>query len=365
MSTSNTIQVRIQLTDVNRRAESFNLNIDTVFPSSGVTAIFGHSGSGKTTFLRCLAGLTKPTKALIKVNNRVWQDDKRFVKTHQRPLGYVFQEASLFSHLTGSGNLRFAIKRAGEPLEQAFYDKVIEILGISTALTRYPEQMSGGERQRIAIARALLIRPKLLLMDEPLASLDQARKQEILPYLEKLRSEIDIPIIYVSHSMDEIARLADQVIVLEQGQIAAQGELTQVFSRVDLPLHLQEQTGVIIKGQIIEQDKRWHLCKVAFAGGEIWVRDSGETLNAQVRTRILARDVSLALHPQEDSSIVNKLYGTVLEIVPDEDKAMCLVRLKVGNEFIIARLTHRSAHKLDVQVGSQLWAQIKSVAIVR
>jgi len=362
---SDVIKIKIQLGNPASDNNQFRLDIDTEFPRSGVTAIFGHSGSGKTTLLRCLAGLTRPEHATISVNGTVWQNDKQFLKTHKRPLGYVFQEASLFTHLTGEGNLQYAIKRSDMPFDNVFYDKIINMLGIESALSRYPEQMSGGERQRFAIARALLIRPKVLLMDEPLASLDQARKQEILPYLERLRDEIDIPIVYVSHSMDEIARLADEVIVLEQGKITAQGELTEVFSRVDLPLHLQEQTGVIIKGKVIEQDKQWHLCKVAFNGGEIWVRDNGEQLNSTVRTRILARDVSLALQPQEDSSIVNKLYGTVMEMVPDDDQAMCLVRLKVGNEYIIARLTHRSAHKLGIKQDQQLWVQIKSVAIVR
>ncbi len=238
-------------------------------------------------------------------------------------------------------------------------------MGIESLLERYPAHLSGGERQRVAIARALLIQPKLLLMDEPLAALDTARKQEILPYLERLRSHFELPIFYVSHSLDEVARLADHIIMLDQGRLVAQGGVKELFSRIDLPVHLNEDAGVVIQGKVIERDTHWHLMRVGFKGGELWLRDGGDILNKAVRVRVLARDVSLTLTYQEDSSILNRLHAQVVDILADDDKAMSLVRLQVGDEYLIARVTKRSVANLNLILGNKVWAQIKSVAIVR
>lgn len=344
--------------------DSFSLSINATVPAKGITAIFGHSGSGKTTLLRCIAGLEPSAKGQLHIAGDTWQDDNYFMPTHKRSLGYVFQEASLFEHLTAKGNLDFAIKRADKPFDQALYQKVLMIMGIEGLLSRYPSQLSGGERQRVAIARALLIQPQILLMDEPLAALDLARKQEILPYLEKLRDNIDIPILYVSHAMDEVARLADHTLMLEKGQLIAQGEVSQVFSRLDLPGQFQQDTGVIIKAQVLEKDEQWHLMRVAFSGGDLWLKDSGESVSQTVRVRVLARDISLALSAQQDSSILNRLQASVIEIKEDNNEALALVRLQVGEEFLLARLTRRSLAHLQITVGKQVWAQVKSVAIV-
>jgi molybdate transport system ATP-binding protein len=352
----------------------FNFDVDITLPTKGITTIFGHSGSGKTTLLRCIAGLHRASNGHLKVNGEAWQTPDFFLPTHKRPLGYVFQESSLFPHLTAEGNLNYAIKRCDTKVEPSLYQQIIEVMGIGHLLKRKPQQLSGGECQRVAIARALLIQPKLLLMDEPLASLDMARKQEILPYLEHLRSSFDIPVLYVSHSMDEVARLADQTLVLEQGKVIAQGPVTDVFSRIDLPIHLQEQTGIILQGMIAERDEQWHLSRIAFNGGSIWVRDGGDALNQSVRLRVLARDISLALTPNEDSSILNRVPVEVTDITNDDDEAMALVRLKTRNghenaelepSYLIARITRRSADHLNLSTGQQLWAQIKSAAIVR
>ena len=344
--------------------DSFSLSINATVPAKGITAIFGHSGSGKTTLLRCIAGLEPSAKGQLQIAGDTWQDDNYFMPTHKRSLGYVFQEASLFDHLTAKGNLDFAIKRADKPFDQALYQKVLMIMGIEGLLSRYPSQLSGGERQRVAIARALLIQPQILLMDEPLAALDLARKQEILPYLEKLRDNIDIPILYVSHAMDEVARLADHTLMLEKGQLIAQGEVSQVFSRLDLPGQFQQDTGVIIKAQVLEKDEQWHLMRVAFSGGDLWLKDSGESVSQTVRVRVLARDISLALSAQQDSSILNRLQARVIEIKEDNNEALALVRLQVGEEYLLARLTRRSLAHLQITVGKQVWAQVKSVAIV-
>ncbi len=202
-------------------------------------------------------------------------------------------------------------------------------------------------------------------MDEPLASLDEARKQEILPYLEKLRSSVDMPILYVSHSMNEVARLADHVVLLQQGRAVAQGQIGEVFSRVDLPLHLGDDTSVVWQGEIMARDEHWRLVQVACTGGDLWVRDTGDGPGEEIRVRILARDVSLTLTRHEDSSILNRLSVEVAEVVPDEDTAMALIRLKARDDYVIARLTRRSAASLGIKPGQRLWAQIKSVAIVR
>ncbi|WDE09348.1 molybdenum ABC transporter ATP-binding protein [Thalassomonas viridans] len=361
------MHARFRLSYPGDKTAAFALDVEAAVPGNGITAIFGHSGSGKTTFLRCVAGLEKPELGELQVKGDIWQSRSVFKPTHKRPLGYVFQESSLFPHLTAKANLDYAIKRSGLPFSSQLYERVLSVMGISQVLPRYPAQLSGGERQRVAIARALLIQPSLLLMDEPLASLDSARKQEILPYLERLRSGFDIPIFYVSHSIDEVAHLADHILVLEQGRLAAQGSLTEVFSRIDLPVRFGEETGVIITGQVAERDSRWHLVRVAFDGGELWVRDGGDALKQSVRIRVLARDVSLALASHQDTSIVNRLESEVVEISRDQDEAMALVRLrlKCGSEYLIARLTQKSVHQLQLQPGKRVWAQIKSVAVVR
>lgn len=363
-SATHNIEVSVLLTHQHSINDCFSLEVNVRLPGQGITTIFGHSGSGKTTLLRCMAGLEKPEQANIIVKGEVWQNQHISLATHKRPLGYVFQEASLFDHLTAKGNLDYAIKRADAPFNQALYTKVMDIMAIAPMLSRYPSQLSGGERQRIAIARALLIQPKILMMDEPLAALDSARKQEILPYLEKLRDSFDIPILYVSHSMDEVARLADHTLVLAQGKVIAQGNLTQVFSRIDLPMQLQQDKGVIVQATVVERDSQWQLMRVSFAIGELWLKDNGEAIGNRVRVRILARDVSLTLSCHDDSSILNRLPVTVVEIAADDDEAMVLLRLQVGEEFIIARLTRRSEAHLQITEGKKLWAQIKSVAIV-
>lgn len=358
------IHAQFNLKQVNKNADGFSLDINIDIPGRGVTAIFGESGSGKTTFLRCVAGLEKAQQGKLVINGNTWQDDSTFLPTHRRPLGYVFQEASLFSHLTAHGNLHYAIKRSDEPVSEAFYEKVINTMGIEKILSRFPSQLSGGERQRVAIARALLIQPRILLMDEPLAALDSARKQEILPYLERLHNSFDIPILYVSHSMDEVARLADHVVVLHEGKVSAQGNLTQVFSRMDSPVQFTQESGVILQATITEKDTQWNLMSVKFSGGKLWLHDSGEALNEPVRVRVLARDLSLALNNHNDTSILNRLEVEVLEIAPGPNDAMAMIRLKAGEDYLIARVTHRSVSHLDIKPGKKLLAQIKSVAIV-
>ncbi len=344
----------------------FALDVDLTLPGRGVSALFGHSGSGKTTFLRAIAGLEHAHGGYLEVNGEVWQDDAKniFLPTHRRPLGYIFQDAALFSHLTVRDNLNYGRRRIKPEQQRVAPDTAIELLGIGKLLDRWPENLSGGEKSRVAMARALLTSPSLLLMDEPLAALDHARKQEILPYLERLHDELDIPLLYVSHVPDEIARLADYLVVLENGKVLANGPLGETLARLDLPIQLGEEAGVVIVAQIAERDSEWHLVRVEFPGGRLWVRDLGTPIGHRVRLRILARDVSLARERIEGTSILNTLPAKVIAIANDAHPALALVRLDVGDSPLIARLTHRSAAQLELQPGMNVWAQIKAVALI-
>ena len=340
----------------------FSLDVDLSLPGRGVTALFGHSGSGKTTLLRCIAGLERAREGRLAVEGEVWQDADRWVPTHRRPIGYVFQEASLFAHLSVMGNLRYGMKRVTNA-QRVSLDQAIELLGIGHLLARRPDRLSGGERQRVGMARALAVSPRLLLMDEPLAALDLKRKQEILPYLERLHDELDIPVLYVSHSPDEVARLADHLVAMEGGKVLAAGPLTNTLARLDLPFRLGEDAGAVLDATVGEVDKDWHLVRVDFAGGSLWARDQGLTVGRRVRVRVLARDVSLANEPGT-SSIQNVLRGQVDAIGDDEHPGLALVRVRVGQTMLLARLTKRAVAALGLAVDRGVWVQIKSVALM-
>ena len=344
----------------------FTLDVDLDLPGRGVSAVFGPSGCGKTTLLRCIAGLERGAGRLD-VNGETWQGEATFMPTHRRPLGYVFQDARLFSHLTVGGNLDYGMRRAFRRTAGADsrgFDSIVELLGLGPLLDRFPERLSGGEQQRVAIARALLTAPRLLLLDEPLAALDHARKREILPYLERLRDELEIPVIYVSHAADEVARLADHLVVMEGGRNAAQGPLAETLARIDLPIRLGEDAGAVFAATVAERDVEWHLARVEFDGGELWVRDSGVPVGRRVRVRILARDVSIAGSRHDDVSIMNLLPATVIAHAGEDHPSAVLVQLKVGATKLLARLTRRSAQRLDLVPGREVWVQIKAVALI-
>jgi len=341
----------------------FSLDVELDLPARGVSALFGHSGSGKTTLLRCIAGLERAPQGRLTVNGEVWQDQGHWLPTHQRPLGYVFQEASLFPHLTVIGNLRYGLRRTSGA-QRVSLDQAITLLGIGHLLERKPDRLSGGERQRVSMARALALSPRLLLMDEPLAALDVRRKQEILPYLERLHGELDIPVLYVSHAPDEVARLADHIVVMEAGRAVASGPLSDTLARLDLPIQLGEDAGVVLDAVVAERDGHWHLTRVEFPGGSLWVRDGGHALGQPVRVRILARDVSIALVPPSGTSIQNCLLATVEQMTGDHHPALSLLRLKAGPSPLLARLTQRSAARLALAPGKAVWVQIKAVALI-
>ena len=363
----NSIHLQIQL---NRSA--FMLDVDLQLPVQGITAIFGASGSGKTTLLRAVAGLEKNQQGRIQIGAHIWQDTQKGIDlpTWQRPLGYVFQESSLLPHLTVSDNLNFGLKRAlktsgnAQPDAAKALQASIELLGIGNLLQRMPDQLSGGERQRVAIARAIAMQPQLLLMDEPLASLDAARRQEIFPWLSKLRDELKMPMLYVTHSADEVARLADHLVVLDKGNVKAQGPVSTVLTQVVNPVVVGEDAGALIAGRIGQVDTQWHLSRIDFEGGCVWMRDAGLPVGKAVRIRILARDVSLATSEPQNTSIQNQLRGTIQSITPDAHPSQVMVVLKCGAEEVMARVTKRAVDELGLQVGQPVWAQVKSVALV-
>jgi molybdate transport system ATP-binding protein len=341
----------------------FTLDVNLILPGRGVTALFGHSGSGKTTLLRCMAGLEHARSGFLSVNGEVWQDQTRWRPTHQRSLGYVFQDVGLFPHLSVLENLHYGMKRVATS-RQTNLNQAIELLGIAHLLNRRPQRLSGGERQRVGIARALAVNPRILLMDEPLAALDIRRKQEILPYLERLHRELDLPLLYVSHSPDEVARLADHLVAMESGRVLVNGPLIETLARLDLPIRLGEDAGAVLDVTLGVVDTTWHLARLDFAGGSLWTRNPGLAVGSRVRVRVLARDVSLACEHPGPSSIQNVLPGRVDAMADDEHPGLTLVRVQVGDSRLVARLTKRAAQELAISPGQTVWAQVKSVALL-
>ena len=342
----------------------FALDVDLKLPGHGVSALFGHSGSGKTTLLRCIAGLEAASVGRIEINGELWQDSAAgvFVPTHKRALGYVFQEASLFAHLSVRRNLEYGMRRAGA--NKVSWEQAVELLGIGHLLERMPGRLSGGERQRVGVVRALLTSPRLLLLDEPLAALDLKRKNEILPYLERLHDELDIPVLYVSHSPDEVARLADHVVLLDRGAAIAQGALADTLTRLDLPTAFTDDACAVVDAVVAAHDERYHLTQLAFQGGSVLVALRPEPIGRRLRFRVHARDVSLALERLDGSTIINLLPVTVIAVADADTPAHVLVRLDLAGTPLLARITRLSRDQLGVVPGKHMWAQIKSVALL-
>ncbi len=346
------------------RRGSFAFDVDVNVPGRGVTAFMGPSGAGKSTCFRLLAGLDVG-HGRIEVCGAVWQDDERsvFVPVHRRSVGYVFQDHVLFPHLSVGGNLEYASRRARSS-PRIERETLLSILGIAHLLERRPQGLSGGERQRVAIAQALLAQPTLLLLDEPLAALDGPRKTEILLYLDRLRTRLSVPIFYVSHALDEIARLADYIVLLADGRSLASGPAREILARLDLPTTQGDDAGVTIEATVDRHDDVHQLSQIAFDGEHLWVARLEQPVGSPVRARALARDVSLALEPPGASSILNVLPATVLEL-RDQGPDGVIVRLSVGTSQtpLLSRVTHRSRAALALACGLRLYAQIKSVAL--
>ncbi len=376
----------------------FALDVEMVVPLAGVTALFGPSGSGKTTLLRCIAGLER-LRGHVLVAGAPWQQDNLglYLPTHSRAVGYVFQEASLFAHMDVKANLLFGALRAGGPAgggprrggvwpfasmwpgpppmqtrgpaddaSGPGFDDVVDILGLGHLLQRKPHNLSGGERQRVALGRALLSRPRLLLMDEPLSALDARRKAEILPYLEDLHRRFAVPSLYVTHALDEVARLADRMVVLGSGKVVASGDVDEVLERLDLgPATGRFEAGVLLEGTVEGHDAHYHLTCVTCGRHTLHIPELAAAPGTAVRLRVRARDVALATRQPVGLSMRNVLAGRVVEILGEPDTAYAETRIDVGGARLRARVTRAAVDDLGLAVGRPVFALIKSIALDR
>jgi molybdate transport system ATP-binding protein len=352
---------------VRKRLGDFSLDMGFSCNSAGITAVFGRSGAGKTTLVNLLAGLLCPDAGRIAVGGRVLFDSASGVDLppERRRLGYVFQEGRLFPHLSVRGNLGYGLKRTPPAERKIGLEQIVALLGLESLLARRPHDLSGGEKQRVALGRALLANPQLLLMDEPLAALDQQRKEEVLPFIERLRDDLAVPIVYVSHAMAEVVRLADTLVLVSDGRTVAVGPLDELTSRLDLrPLTGRYEAGAVIQTRVVRHDETFALSELAFAGGRLRVPRLDLEPGAELRIRIRARDVALALEPPKEISILNVLPGEVRDIGA-EPGAQVDVLLDVGGTALWSRITARSRHDLGLTAGSRIYALIKAVAIDR
>jgi molybdate transport system ATP-binding protein len=350
---------------VNLDYADFSLAVDLDLPNQGITALFGTSGAGKTTLLRAIAGLVRAHSGYIQVGDEVWQDDARgiFVPPHQRALGFVFQDVLLFDHLDVKKNLEFGMKRIPVSQRKISLDHAVDLLGIGHLMQRKPCTLSGGERQRVGIARALATSPHVLLLDEPLAALDMQRKLEIMPYLERLNTDLNIPMLYVSHALDEVARLSDHVVLLKAGRVVATDSTHRLLTRLDMPLAHGDTAAAIVDGVVVSLDPEFHLANVEFSGGQILLPNDTVRTGQRVRLRIQARDVSLTLEPQSGSSILNSIGITVVDLA-DDTLGQVMVGLNAGGTRLLSRITKKSARALELAPGKTLFAQVKGVAVI-
>lgn len=348
------------------RLGDFTLDVAFAAPSQGVTALFGPSGSGKTTVLRAVAGLQRLAGRLT-LAGEVWQDARAFRPVHRRPIGYVFQEPSLFPHLSVRGNLDYGRRRAlkSGTREVIGWEEAVALLGLSPLLDRGPQALSGGERQRVAIGRALLSQPRLLLMDEPLAALDRAARAEILPYLERVRDRLGLPILYVSHDIAEVERLASHLVLIRAGRVVAEGPMAELGADPRLPLARQPEAGVTLTGELAERDAAHDIARLTVPGGELLVPGLAAGPGSRHRLRIAASDVSVALARPGPGSILNILPARLVAAEPEGAAVLLVLQLGEGGARILARISRLSMERLRLSPGDAVFAQIKAVTLTR
>ncbi|MDF2177391.1 molybdenum ABC transporter ATP-binding protein [Aliiglaciecola sp. CAU 1673] len=350
------MQLRLQKGD-------FNLDVSLELPARGIIALFGPSGSGKSSLLRALAGLEPNTKGQLTVNGQCWQDQDSFMAPHKRTVGLVFQESSLFAHLDVKGNILYGRKRAGHRAQQIDLQHLLELLGIQHLLSRSVDQLSGGERQRVAIVRALAINPSLLLLDEPMTGLDQARRNELMPYLQRLHRELAIPIIYVSHDRHEVAQLAEHLVLIERGRVQAYGRMSDMYTRLSLPLAHTADAEAILDAVVDGYDAEYQLLRLKLDGGHFWLPGPQSAIGDAVRVQIWAKDVSICLDKPRQTSILNILEAQIQALM-EVGCGQVLLKLQLGSQVLLARLTQKSADLLGLHAGQKVYVQVKSVALL-
>ncbi len=353
-----------------KNRDGFALRAAFEAPTPGVVALFGRSGCGKTTLINIISGLLTPDEGEVQLDDTVLMDTRAGISipVERRRIGYVFQDPRLFPHFSVLGNLRYGLKRSprrapSAPSDHAIgFDEIVTMLGLSHLLHRRPHQLSGGERQRVSLGRALLSQPRLLLLDEPLASLDVARREEVLPYLETLREHLAIPMVYVSHQFEEVLRLATHVVLMESGRVIAHGSLSEVSLRPELRAIVgPDLVGAVTDGTVTRIDPSQGIADVQLGKGTLHVSLQGVAVGSPVRVQLLARDVILATQKPQGLSVRNELQGVVVELTPDDEDAV-LVQVDIGGAVVLSRITREASRVLGVQPGSPVWVLVKAVS---
>ena len=347
--------------DVKKQLGTLPLEAHLDIPSQGVTALFGLSGSGKSSLINLVSGLINPDEGVIALNDRELFNSAQnvCVPINQRNIGYVFQDARLFPHYTVNGNLRYGMKNTSKDE----FNYIVELLGIGHLLKRYPITLSGGEKQRVAIGRALLTDPEILLMDEPLSALDLPRKRELMNYLERLSKEINIPILYVTHSLDELLRLAERVVLLTNGKVEAYDVLESIWdSPLFLPWKQENEQSAVLSLPVFMHNPSYKMTALSIGDQNIWINQVEAQINEKVRICIHSSDVSISLNKVEQSSIRNTLYGRIVKILELENRVD--LKLDIGGKHLWASISKWSFHDLALQLGQLVYAQIKAISVM-
>ena len=355
-----------------KRRDGFLLHAQFEMPAPGVVALFGRSGCGKSTLIDLLSGLLSPDEGFVQLDDTVLTDTRAgiTIPAERRRIGYVFQDARLFPHFTVAGNLRYGLKRAERRRESSArngevigFDDIVSLLGIAALLDRRPHQLSGGERQRVALGRALLSQPRLLLLDEPLAALDVARREEVLPYLEVLRDKLSIPMVYVSHQFDEVMRLATHVVLMDAGSVVAQGSLSEISLCRELREIIgPDAVGAVLDGVVSSADSSRGTADLQMSGGVLHVSVRDVRVGARLRVQLLARDIILATERPRALSVRNSLEGTVAELTDDMDTDAVIVTVNVGGAKVLSRITRGAVNELQLRQGTPVWVLVKEVS---
>lgn len=353
--------------ELHKRRGDFTLDVEVRAPTPGLVALFGRSGCGKSTLVNLIAGLVPPDRGMVRLDDEVLYDSTRRINipAERRRIGYVFQDSRLFPHLNVLGNLRYGEKRALKRgvAAQVQFEELVALLGLGALLGRRTHQLSGGEQQRVALGRALLAQPRLLLLDEPLASLDLARREELLPYLERLRDRRSIPMIYVSHQFEEVLRLATYVVLMNAGAVTAQGDLAAVSRLPELRSIVgPDVMGAVLAGEVRTVDANAALAQVRVGAGELIVPADGLKPGQRLRVQLLARDLIIATEPPRALSVRNVLQGTVVSLVPDEAQTL-QVEIDIGGTTVIARVTNHASAQLELRGGLRVWVLVKTVSL--